>query len=357
MVTEIIYDERYADHRTGSHVESPERVEAIWAQIMEDKLLDREKYRHVKPVPATVEDLELIHDKAMIDRARMKADQAKDGSLQVLDLGDTIVSEESYDVALLAVGGVLTAAEDVLSGKATNAFAFVRPPGHHANRHRSSGFCIFNNIAILAEHLIRNRGLKKIAIFDIDLHHGNGTSEIFYDRNDVLFFSSHQDGRTMYPGSGFVNEIGEGKGKGFNLNAPLVPDSTDDIARTIFTEVIKPVFEQYKPEIILGSIGCDAHYSDPLSGLQFTTQGYGNLVKGYKEIADACCGGKMILTLEGGYKVKVLGKSAVNILQAMAGDDMTHHDKLIESSDSVRRYSEKLLATMKETLKPYWKLE
>lgn len=356
MVTEIVYDDRYADHRTGSHVESPERVKAIWAQILEDKLLGSAKYSHVKPEPGTIEDLQLIHDQPMIDRARMKADQAREGGLQVLDLGDTVVSGDSFDVALLAVGGLLTAANDVLSGKAKNAFAIVRPPGHHANKHRSSGFCIFNNVAILAEYLIKKKGLQKVAIFDIDLHHGNGTSEIFYTRNDVLFFSSHQDGRTMYPGSGFVNEIGEGVGAGYNINAPLVPDSTDDIATTIFDEVVKPIFEQYKPDIILGSIGCDAHYSDPLSGLQFTMQGYGNMVKGFKEIADACCGGRLVLTLEGGYKVKVLGKSIVNILQVMTGDEMAHHDKHIEASENVKRYHEKLLAAMKQTLKPFWTL-
>nr|MDO8116917.1 histone deacetylase [Candidatus Sigynarchaeota archaeon] len=212
MVTGIIYDDRYLDHRTGNHVESPERLIAIKRLIDEEKLLQDPGFMLVKPRMASVEDIKLIHEEDMIQKARVKSGQAKGGSLEVLDFGDTVVCEDSYDVALLAAGGVLEAADAVLDGRVKNAFALVRPPGHHANPLRSSGFCIFNNMAILAEYLIRKKGIKRIAIFDIDLHHGNGTSEIFYSRNDVLFFSSHQDGRTQYPGSGFIHEIGEGEG-------------------------------------------------------------------------------------------------------------------------------------------------
>nr|MDO8117680.1 histone deacetylase [Candidatus Sigynarchaeota archaeon] len=241
-------------------------------------------------------------------------------------------------------------------GRVKNAFALVRPPGHHANPLRSSGFCIFNNIAILAEYLIKKKDIKRVAIFDIDLHHGNGTSEIFYSRNDVLFFSSHQDGRTQYPGSGFIHEIGEGEGKGYNINVPLSPGAGDDVAYSLIDHVVRPVFEHYKPDIILGSIGADAHYSDPLSGLEFTVQGYAKIVKLFKDVAETSGNGRMILTLEGGYKVKVLAQVVVNILRTLADEDITFKDSHPSSNDKITGYHRELEKHLKETLGKYWKL-
>jgi acetoin utilization deacetylase AcuC-like enzyme len=193
MAVGIIYDPKYLQHQTGSHVESPERLVATMDLIKSEKLLESPKFKLITPRPATIDEVKMVHHADMIELARVKAQQAKNGGLQYLDAGDTVVSENSYDVALLAAGGGIAAADAVLNGEVSSAFALVRPPGHHANASRSSGFCIFNNIAILAEYLIKKKGIKKVAIFDIDLHHGNGTSEIFYERNDVLFFSSHQD--------------------------------------------------------------------------------------------------------------------------------------------------------------------
>ncbi len=351
----IVYSPKYLDHQTGSHVESPERLVATMDLIKSEKLLESPKFKLIAPRPATVEEIKTIHHADMVELARVKSLAAKSGELQYLDAGDTVVSENSFDVALLAAGGGMTAADAVLSGEVSSAFALVRPPGHHANPSRSSGFCIFNNMAILAEYLTRKKGLKRVAIFDIDLHHGNGTSEVFYERNDVLFFSSHQDPRTQYPGTGFASDIGEGPGKGYNINAPLAPGAGDDVVQLIFSQVIKPVFEQFQPEILLCSFGGDAHYSDPLSGLSFTTQGYGHYVEGFKQIADKCCGGKMVLLLEGGYRVKVLAQSIVNILNVLAGQKMPFVENEHESGESLLEYHEKLVKKMKEHLKPYWK--
>jgi acetoin utilization deacetylase AcuC-like enzyme len=355
MAVGIIYDPKYLQHQTGSHVESPERLVATMDLIKSEKMLDSPDFKLIAPRPATIDEVKMVHHADMIELARVKAQQAKTNGLQYLDAGDTVVSEHSYDVALLAAGGGMTAADAVLKGDVSSAFALVRPPGHHANASRSSGFCIFNNIAILTEYLIKKKGLKKVAIFDIDLHHGNGTSEIFYERKDVLFFSSHQDPRTQYPGTGFASEIGEGPGKGYNINAPLAPGAGDDVVQLVFSQVIKPIFEQYKPDILLASVGGDAHYSDPLSGLSFTTQGYGRYVEGFKQIADKCCGGKMILLLEGGYRVKVLAQIIVNILNVLAGKKMPFVENEQESGESILEYHENLVKKMKEHLKSYWK--
>lgn len=355
MPVGIIYDKRYLQHETGSHVESRERLVATMDLIESEKLLASPDFKLIAPRPATIDEVRMVHDADMIERARIKAQQARDGGLQYLDMGDTVVSEHSYDVALLAAGGGMAAADAVLKGDVSSAFALVRPPGHHANASRSSGFCIFNNIAILAEYLLKKKGLEKVAIFDIDLHHGNGTSEIFYNRKDVLFFSSHQDPRTQYPGTGFASEIGEGAGKGYNINAPLAPGASDDVVQLVFAEVIKPIFEQYKPDILLGSIGGDAHFSDPLSGLSFTTGGYGRYVEGFKQIAEKCCGGKMVLLLEGGYRVKILAQIIVNILNVLAGKKMPFVENEQESGESLVDYHRNLAKKMQEHLKPYWK--
>ncbi|MFX0100781.1 MAG: histone deacetylase, partial [Candidatus Hodarchaeota archaeon] len=321
MVTGIIYDDKYKLHLTGFHNESPERLEAIMDLVNKKEMLETDDFILLSPRIGTVDDVKLVHEKRMIERAKIESGLARNGNLRYLDLGDTVVCEDSFEVALLAVGGVLTAADAVIEGKIHNAFAIVRPPGHHAKTHSSSGFCIFNNMAILAEYLVK-KGFKKVAIFDIDLHHGNGTSQIFYDRKDILFFSSHQDGRTKYPGSGFINEIGSGDGKGYNINVPFVPESGDDAAQKMFENIVKPIFEQFEPDFILGSIGCDAHYSDPLGELNFTTHGYGNYVKGFKDLAEKLCDGKLILTLEGGYSVRYLAQSIVNILYVLADKEM-----------------------------------
>ncbi len=355
MAVGIIYDRRYLDHQTGSHVESPERLVATMDLIKSEKLLESPNFKLIAPRSATIEEIKMVHHADMIEYARTQSLEAKGGSLQYLDSGDTVCSADSYDVALLAAGGGMTAADAVLSGDVSSAFALVRPPGHHANASHSAGFCIFNNMAILAQYLTKKKGLKKVAIFDIDLHHGNGTSEIFYKRNDVLFFSSHQDPRTQYPGTGFASDIGEGPGKGYNINAPLAPGAGDDVVQLIFSKVIKPVFEQYEPDILLGSFGGDAHYSDPLSGLSFTTQGYGHYVEGFKQIADKCCGGKMVLLLEGGYRVKILAQSIVNILNVLAGQKMPFVESEHESGDSLMEYHGHLVEKLKEHLKPYWK--
>jgi acetoin utilization deacetylase AcuC-like enzyme len=354
MATGIIYDDKYLLHKTGEHVESPARLIAINEMLQEEGFLSDDAYQVIAPRPATIEEIEMIHDRSMIEFAKKKSKEAGDGGLRLLDAGDTVVCGDSFDVALLAAGGCITAVDAVMNGTVENAFALIRPPGHHANRYHSSGFCIFNNVAIATEHLIRDAGVKRVAIFDIDLHHGNGTSEIFYGRNDVLYFSSHQDPRTQYPGTGYIGEIGKGDGAGYNLNVPLEPDAGDDVVQYLFTEVVKPIFEQFQPEILLGSVGFDAHHKDPLSGLAFTTQGYGKYVDGFKTIADDVCGGKLVCLLEGGYRVNSLAMCVSNILNVLQGRSMPHIELEIPASAKSMEYHERLASELKVLMSPYW---
>src|ERR1700732_346452 len=203
---------------------------------------------------------------------------------------DTHTSPDSYQTALLAAGGVLTAVEAVMDGAADNAFAIVRPPGHHALPTRAMGFCLFNNVAIAARYLIRRRGLKRVLVIDWDVHHGNGIQDIFYDSSEVLYFSTHQF--PFYPGTGALDEIGFGAGAGYTVNAPMPATFGDDEYLRIFDDVLAPVVRQYCPEFILVSSGFDAHFRDPLGGMQVTEAGFAALAQRVKRLWGGWWGGR-----------------------------------------------------------------
>jgi acetoin utilization deacetylase AcuC-like enzyme len=228
---------------------------------------------------------------------------------------DTHTSPESYQTALLAAGGVLTAVEAVMDGAADNAFAIVRPPGHHALPARAMGFCLFNNVAIAARYLIRRRGLKRVLVVDWDVHHGNGIQDIFYDSPEVLYFSTHQF--PFYPGTGGLDEIGVGAGTGYTVNVPMPATFGDDEYLRVFDDVLAPVARQYRPEFILISSGFDAHFRDPLGGMQVTEAGFAALAQRVKRLAAECCGGRMAAALEGGYDLQALADSGRSVLEEM----------------------------------------
>jgi acetoin utilization deacetylase AcuC-like enzyme len=230
---------------------------------------------------------------------------------------DTSTSAHSYEVALLAAGGVLKAIELILKSEVQNGFAFVRPPGHHAEASRAMGFCLFNNVAIGAEYLLKKCGQKQVLILDWDLHHGNGTQNSFYARNDVLYFSTHQF--PHYPGTGHWSETGEGEGEGFTINIPLSPGKRDGEYLYIFDKILNPIADKFQPDFILVSAGFDIYEGDPLGGMQITSEGFGALAHNLLGLADKHCNERILFVLEGGYNLKGLSEGSKEVLFQLSG--------------------------------------
>ncbi|MFZ1120494.1 MAG: histone deacetylase [Candidatus Binataceae bacterium] len=306
--TALISDRRFLKHFAGrSHPERPERA-AVMIEMAEQ--LHRAGILALSPREASIAELELCHDPAYVAEVKRSA------SMPRYDFDpDTHTSPDSYQTALLAAGGVLTAVEAVMDGAADNAFAIVRPPGHHALATRAMGFCLFNNVAIAARYLNRRRGLKRVLVVDWDVHHGNGIQDIFYDSPEVLYFSTHQF--PFYPGTGALDEVGFGAGAGYTVNAPMPATFGDNEYLRIFDDVLAPVVRQYRPEFILVSSGFDAHFRDPLGGMRVTEGGFAALARRVKRMAAECCGGRMAVALEGGYDLQALADSGRSVIEEL----------------------------------------
>jgi len=297
-----VYDPAYLTHDAGAgHPESPERLRAIVAHLQKVGLLD--ELTPIRPTPAPLEWLTTVHSSEYVADVERACREGR----TLLDAGDTGICPQSYDVALLAAGGVLSAVDAVMAGSARNAFCAIRPPGHHALKDRAMGFCLFNNVAIGARYAQGKYGLKKVLIVDWDVHHGNGTQAAFYDDPTVLYFSVHRS--PFYPGSGAESETGAGPGEGYTVNVPLPASSGDEEYVKAFEEVLKPKALSFRPDLVFISAGFDAHDSDPLGGMKVTTGGYERLTRIVTEIADQCCGGRVVSVLEGGYNTEAVAES------------------------------------------------
>ncbi len=297
----VIHHPAMLEHVTGpGHPERPERLEAV-VSALRNANLPGVVWR--EPTPIERADLELVHHHdylELVDRAN--------GAHASLD-PDTPVSPRSVFAAKLAAGAVADSVRMVMSGEAKSAFALVRPPGHHAESGRAMGFCIYNNIAVAAAVALRDFGLKRLLIVDWDVHHGNGTQQIFYARSDVLFASLHQ--YPLYPGTGAMHEVGEGDGVGCTINLPLAAGSGDDVYLACLRAVVVPIARTYQPELILVSAGFDAHRADPLGAMSVTTKGFTDMCAAVRALAEETCHGRLVLALEGGYNLRALAESVV----------------------------------------------
>ena len=303
----LIYDRRFLDHDTGDvHPERPARLNVIIEALREEGLLDR-----MTPIPfrqANAEEIALVHESAYVDLIRMVCDEGFKG----LGDGDTKLCEKSYDVAALAVGGVMAACDAVMAGTVRRAFCAVRPPGHHAEVDRVMGFCLFNNVAVAAEHLVRNHGLERVAIVDFDVHHGNGTQHIFEERSDVLYISIHErPGSIRFPGTGKETEIGIGDGRGFTLNVPLSRGAGDAEYHDAFDRQVLPRLEEYGPDFLLISAGFDALSADTISHLRLEPESYGWITADLVDLAERRCEGRVVSVLEGGYHLDHIGRAVL----------------------------------------------
>jgi acetoin utilization deacetylase AcuC-like enzyme len=295
----LIYSDEYLKHNTGpSHPESPERLKSIMTYLTKSDLMKRLVI--LEPNPASLEWIEEIHSVTYINDVKNYSEQG----MTYIHSYDNQICPESYRVAILAVGGVLYAVDNVMEEEFKKAFCLIRPPGHHSLRDEAMGFCLFNNIAIAAKYLLKKYQLKRILIVDWDVHHGNGTQSAFYEDPEVLYFSIHQ--HPLYPGSGMEWEKGKGAGEGFTMNFPVPPGTGDEVYIKIFSEKLYPKAIEYNPEFVLISAGFDAHKEDPLASISLTENAYRELTDIVVKIADECSGGRIVSVLEGGYNLKFL---------------------------------------------------
>ncbi|MFZ7113049.1 MAG: histone deacetylase [Desulfatiglandales bacterium] len=332
------------EHYMGAyHVECPERLEAIYAMLDDHDMVNR--LQAISPSPVARDVLLTVHDPTYVDRLASTAGK----KYTYLD-PDTQTSPGSYEAALIAAGGLCEAINLVYSGALNNAFALVRPPGHHAERLRAMGFCLFNNIAVGARYAQKHLGLHRILIIDWDVHHGNGTQHAFEEDFSVLYFSTHQ--YPFYPGTGSFREAGRGHGEGFTVNIPLPPGCGDTEYLGLFDKVLKPIALEYAPQLILVSAGFDCYGGDPLGGMNVTCEGFAGMTRAVMEIARSCCQGKVVLTLEGGYNIEGQRDSVKHVLMELAG--MSHTEPSNLPNKRASRILDELTEKAREIHGRFW---
>jgi acetoin utilization deacetylase AcuC-like enzyme len=308
MKTRLYTSDTFIEHNPGpAHPERPERLKSIHAVLDRAPVSGTE---HVAPRKATRDELTRVHAPSYVDTVLSLA-----GKRAQLD-PDTSTSERSVDAALLAAGSAVQAVDDVFAKTADNAFALVRPPGHHAEGDHAMGFCLFNNAAIAAE-AARRKGAERVLLLDWDVHHGNGSQHTFFKRRDVLYASVHQ--HPFYPGTGAPELIGEGEGKGFNVNCGLPGGQGDGDYAALFESLFLPIVDQYRPDFVVVSAGFDPHRADPLGGMRVTERGFAAMCSALKALAERHANGRLVLLLEGGYDLDGLAQSVHACVEVLAG--------------------------------------
>lgn len=308
--TGFVYNERFLEHDTGpGHPECPDRLRSVVGHLQKVRLWTPVQHLIIDPAPE--ECLTKVHT---ADHVRFVRESCLNG-MSVLDGGDTHVSRDSYDVALLAAGGVITGVDAIMKGILQNVFCAVRPPGHHAERESVMGFCLFNNAAVAARYAQGSHGVDRIAIIDWDVHHGNGTQHVFYEDKSVFYISTHQ--YPFYPGTGSRVERGSGEGEGYTLNIPMTAGMGEAEYVAAFRDEILPAVVHYRPELIIISAGFDAHRNDPLAGMNLTEESFAILTSLVAETAGLTCNGRILSILEGGYNLGALARSVESHLRTL----------------------------------------
>lgn len=339
--TGLVYDELFMMHSNGhQHPECPERLEHIHRMLNETGMIN--DMENLQPRDALPEEITAVHTNSHYEFIK----STKGKEYTKID-SDTSANAYSFDAAVRGSGGLINALEKIKNGELSNAFALPRPPGHHAESNRAMGFCLFNHAAVGAAYLLSSN-FNRVMIIDWDVHHGNGTQEIFYSNPEVLYLSTHQF--PFYPGTGSLNEIGKGNGRGFTINVPMPARMNDDDYISVFKDIAEPVIEQYKPEFLIISAGFDSYFLDPLGGMQVTEAGFSALTRFVMNSADKYCKGRLAFVLEGGYNLPAL----YSIMQSV-------FEELLEKKNTVNENfkpspgCEMTIESVKETYSDYWK--
>jgi acetoin utilization deacetylase AcuC-like enzyme len=333
MNTKIIYSKIFDNHNNPGHPENATRTTLMLDALKQSELIDQVDIS--EPTLLSEQNLYKIHTAEMITQIKAMS-RLPEGWIDL----DTYVCKNDFETARLAAGGMVRLANDVMKEKVKNGFALVRPPGHHATKTRSMGFCLFNNISLAAYDLMKKG--KRVLIFDPDVHHGNGTQEIFYGSDKILFQSFHLS--PHFPGTGPIEEIGEKNGEGYTMNAPFPRGTGETTIQRLLDEIFKPAAEQFDPDVILVSSGFDSHYSDLLGGLHLGIDFFGDIIKQYQDIQS-----KIVLTIEGGYNLDVIGKCFLSQVGMLCGKPQYFDDTVpssIKKPDVIKK--------VKKQLKPYW---
>ncbi len=346
----VIYDEAFLEHKPPRHhVENPSRVLSII------KALSQEDIPMERPVENIDEWLFRVHDPSYV----RWIDTTCEGGYAFID-ADTYVSPGTCRAARLAVGAVVKGVDKVLSGEWNAAYAVVRPPGHHAGRvgralmAPTQGFCIFNNVAVGAVYAL-GRGVDRVAILDVDVHHGNGTQEIFYSDPRVLYVSLHQDPVTIYPGTGYVEEVGEGAGEGFNVNIPLPPLTGDDVYQEALDRIVWPIIKEFKPQLILVSLGFDAHELETIANLRLSLNTYAEIFRKLRDLVGVVKG--VVFVLEGGYNFEVLSRGSKLLIDVFSGKDVDVGEVATDTDPRVRSRANSVMRDVIRVHRQYWHIE
>jgi len=333
----IVFSERFLEHvQTATHPESPQRLESIRSSLRSAGLWNGV----LEPKEATTEELARVHSRdylAFLERAGERA----------LTM-DTLIHSETHKIAKLAAGGGILAAEKAWD-EGKPAIALLRPPGHHSGPDYGMGFCYINNIAVAAKHMLRKA--KRIAIVDVDVHHGNGTQDAFYGSPEVLYISTHQ--RYIFPGTGHPNEVGEGDGEGFNVNIPMNSPAGDASFEFAHEKIILPILQEYKPDMLLVSVGVDSHYRDQLASLSLSSKGSIKGISGLIDFARERCSGRIAFFLEGGYDLESLSEVITHTVGLFEGKKTPLRYNDVQDKDCFEKDD---LLSMIEIQKKYWKL-
>ncbi len=347
MPTDLLFHEMFTKHMMSpGHPERPERLTTALRYIEDTGLLEDSNVNLVQPQKASLNSIYPLHSKDYLEQVRMKS-QSGGGYFTL----DTSVNRYTYEAALLAAGAGIMAMDRLMDNVSENAYVLCRPPGHHAEYDRAFGFCFVNSIAVAAQHLIQKHDLERILIVDYDAHHGNGTQNAFYSSNQVLYIGLHQDGRTLFPGSGFPNEIGTEEGKGFNVNLAMYPGAGDRSYKMAFDEVVIQISESFAPEFVLVSTGFDGHFNDPLTVLGLTTSGIAMMNSHLNDIAKEHCKGRIAFFLEGGYELDIVGKGSQNIVEELSSSEITAYGDTHTESQNCTEYTETLIDKVRSSLK------
>ncbi len=331
MTTALIYDPIFLEHLTPKmHPERPQRLEMAMKVLEALNWLQRDGLVLMAPRAASEDELAAVHERAYIreveEATRKVAEEMAHGGRETRYFApDTYISARSYEAAIKAAGAPLTAIDAIMKGEVDNAYCLVRPPGHHALPEAAMGFCLFNNVAVGARYAIDHYGLERVMIIDYDVHHGNGTQEMFYEDPRVLYFSIHQ--APFYPGTGFSDERGEGAGLGTTINVPLPATTGFETYEPVFRQVMAPAAERFNPQFILVSAGFDAHWKDAIpqmstrTNMYLSTAGFAKLNAIIIELASFLCGGRLVLVQEGGYHLEAMAACVATCINLLLGDD------------------------------------